>query len=192
MTRQEAYTLLTTYLQNKNLIKHCLAAEAAMKGIYKHLHSSDYNEQTEEIWGITGLLHDVDYEVAQKENKLDKHGILLFEENPNIIPEPMAHAIKAHNYTMTHVQPESDLDWAITCVDQLTGLVVSSTLVHPDKKLASMTPEFILKKFNTSGFSKGVDRGNIKLCESKLGIPLEKFIAITLSAMQSIASELGL
>lgn len=192
MTRTKAYTLLTTYLQNKNLIKHCLAAEAAMKGIYKYLHVSDFNSQTEEIWGITGLLHDVDYEVAQKENKLDKHGILLFEQNPDIIAEPMAHAIKSHNYTMTGVQPESDLDWAITCVDQLTGLVVSSVLIHPDKKLASITPEFVLKRFNSPSFSKNVDRNTIKLCEEKLKIPLDQFISITLSSMQNIAQEMGL
>ncbi|MGH7246272.1 MAG: lysine--tRNA ligase, partial [Candidatus Levyibacteriota bacterium] len=117
MTRDEAYSLLTTHMQNKNLIKHCLAAEVAMRGIYKHLHANDFAKETQEMWGITGLLHDVDYEVAQKENKLDKHGILLFERDPNFIPEPMARAIKSHNYHSTGVHPESDLDYAITCVD---------------------------------------------------------------------------
>lgn len=192
MTRDEAYQLLTKYMSNKNLLKHSFAAEAAMKGIYKHLHSSDYSPETEEIWGITGLLHDLDYEVAQQENKLDKHGILLFEREPNIVPEPMAHAIKSHNYTMTGVQPESDLDWAITTVDQLTGLIVSTTLIHPDRKLASIDVPFVIKRFNASGFSRGVDRENIRLCETKLGIPLDQFIAITLTAMQGISGELGL
>jgi predicted hydrolase (HD superfamily) len=192
MTRDEAYQLLTTHMSNKNLIKHCLAAEAAMKGIYKHLHDSDYSQETEEQWGITGLLHDIDYEVAQNEGKLDKHGILLFERDPNLVPEPMAHAIKSHNYTKTGVNPETDLDWAITTVDQLTGLVVSSALIHPDKKLGSIDTQFVLKRFNTPGFSRGVDRENIKLCESKLGIPLEKFIEITLISMQGIHEELGL
>jgi len=192
MTRQEAYALLTTYLQNKNLIKHCLAAEAAMKGIYKHLRRENVNVQTEEVWGMTGLLHDIDYEVAQKENLLQKHGILLFEKDPDIIPEPMAHAIKAHNYTMTGVTPVSSLDWAITCVDGLTGLIVSSALIHPDKKLASIDSAFVLKRFNTPSFSKNVDRNTIKQCEEKLGIPLDQFISITLSAMQAIAFEMGL
>lgn len=191
MTRNEAYILLTTHMQNKNLLKHSAAAEVAMKGIYKKLHAADFNAETEEMWGITGLLHDVDYEVAQKEEKLDKHGILLFERDPHIIPEPMAHAIKSHNYKMTGVNPQSDLDWAITCVDGLTGLVVSSTLIAPDKKMASVTPEFVLKRFNSPSFSKGVDREVIKQCETKLGIPLLDFIAITLSAMQGISEELG-
>ncbi len=192
MNRTEAYQLLTEYLTNKNLIKHSIAAEAGMKGIYNYLHKKDYNPQTEEIWGITGLLHDIDYEVAQKEDKLDKHGILLFERNPDIIPEPMAHAIKSHNYTKTGVHPKSDLDWGITCVDQLTGLIVSSALIHPDKKLKSINTPFVMKRFNTPSFSKGVDRENIKLCETKLGISLEEFITVTLIAMQGISDILGM
>ncbi|MGH7245592.1 MAG: phosphohydrolase, partial [Candidatus Levyibacteriota bacterium] len=64
--------------------------------------------------------------------------------------------------------------------------------ISPDKKLASLTPEFILKRFNTPSFSKGVDREVIKMCEEKLGIPLIDFIAITLTAMQEISDELGL
>ena len=62
MTRQEAYQVLAKYLKNPNLIKHCLAAEAAMKGTYRHLYKNSINTQDEEVWGITGLLHDIDYE----------------------------------------------------------------------------------------------------------------------------------
>jgi lysyl-tRNA synthetase class 2 len=192
LTREHAYKLLTTYMLSKNLIKHCLAAEAAMKGIYSHLHKKDFNTREEEVWGITGLLHDIDYEIAQKENKLHKHGILLFEKNPNLLPEVIMYAIKAHNFTMTNVDPKSDLDWAITCVDQLTGLIVSSTLISPDKKIASIDTQFVLKRFHTPSFSKGVDRTVISLCQEKLGIPLDTFITITLISMQQIHKELGL
>lgn len=186
MTREEAYQLLTKYITTKNLIKHCLAAEATMRALAKHF------GEDEEIWGITGLLHDIDYELAQKENKLDKHGILLFEQNPTIIPDPIAHAIKAHNYTKTNIPPESHMDWAITCCDQLTGLIVAAALVHPERKLAPLNKEFILKRFNEKSFAKGADRETIKLCEEKLGIPLSEFIDITLQAMQRISHELGL
>lgn len=192
MTRDNAYQLLTTYLTNKNLIKHSLAAEAAMKGIYTHLHANDFDKDTETMWGITGLLHDVDYEVAQKENKLEKHGILLFEKDPNIIPEPMAHAIKAHNYTMTGVAPESDMDWAITCCDQLTGLIVAAALIHPDKKLSSIDTDFVLRRFAMTSFARGASRETIQLCEEKLGIPLDEFVTLTLTSMQAIAKDLGL
>ncbi len=192
MIRDEAFELLTKYMESPNLIKHSLAAEAAMKGIYRYLHQKDFDQRAEEVWGITGLLHDLDYEVAQKEDKLDQHGRLLFDRDPSIVEEPIQHAIKAHNYTKTGADPENDLDWAIACVDQLTGLVVSSALIHPDKKLSSIDADFVLKRFNSPGFSKGVDRENIKLCEAHLGIPLLDFIRITLESMQKISNEMGL
>lgn len=192
LTRDEAFALLQKYMTSPNLIKHSLAAEAAMKGIYNYLYKGFTDKKAEEVWGITGLLHDMDYEVAQKEDKLALHGRLLFDEDPHLVEEPIQHAIKAHNYTKTGTDPETDLDWAIATVDQLTGLVVSSALIHPDKKLGSIDAEFVMKRFNTPGFSKGVDRENIKLCETKLGIPLQQFIEITLSSMQKIAGELGL
>lgn len=191
-TRDEAFELLQKYMQSSNLIKHSLAAEAAMKGIYRYLHKDDYDAHAEDVWGITGLLHDIDYEVAQNENKLELHGRLLFDRDPNLVPEPIQHAIKAHNRTMTGVEPENDMDWAIALVDQLTGLVVSSTLISQEKKMNAIDPEFILKRFNTPSFSKGVDRENIRLCETKLGIPLLEFIRITLESMQHISDQMGL
>lgn len=192
MTREDAFQLLIKYLQNKNLVKHCLAAEAGMKGIYRHLHEKDFKPETEQTWGITGLLHDVDYEIAQKENKLEQHGTLIFEREIDVIPEEIAHAIKAHNFENTHIQPETDMDWSIAIVDGLTGLIVACALVHPTKKLAPLTPEFVLKRFGEKSFAKGADREMIKLCEDKLKIPLEKFVGIVLESMKSISTELGL
>ncbi|MEK7517124.1 MAG: lysine--tRNA ligase [Patescibacteria group bacterium] len=192
MTREEAYKLLTKYIKSGNLIKHCVASEAVMKATYRYFHKSDLDKEVENVWGITGLLHDIDYEIAQKENKLDKHGMLFFEKNSDIIPEPIAHAIKAHNYQNTHVEPVTDMDWAITCCDQLTGLVVAAALIHKEKKLGSIDSEFVMKRLNTPSFAKGANRETIKLCEEKLGIPLERFVGITLSAMQAISKELGL
>lgn len=190
MTRTDAYTLLTKHLHNKNLVKHCLAAEAAMKGIYDHLYSNG-TEETRTIWSITGLLHDIDYEIAQERNDLTHHGLLIFDIEPDVIPEDIAYAIKAHNFHNTKVNPKSDMDWAITTVDGLTGLIVSCALIHPDKKLAPLTPEFVLKRFGQTAFSRGVDREMIRLCEAKLNIPLETFVAIALTSMQSIHKELG-
>jgi uncharacterized protein len=192
MNREEAYNLLTIYLTNKNLIKHSLACEAGMKAIYKKLHTHDYDEQTENDWGITGLLHDVDYEIAQNENLLDKHGLLIFEREPTVFPDHIAHGIKAHNFENTRVLPENDLDWAIACVDQLTGLITAVALVRPEKSLSSVTTESVLKKFPNPSFAKGANREAIARCEKKLGIPLDEFITITITAMQSIHDELGL
>lgn len=190
MTRNEAYLLLTKYIQNKNLLKHSFAAEAAMKGIYRHLHPKG-NIEFEEKWRIAGLLHDIDYQLAQETNQLDKHGLLIFEKEKNI-PEDIAHAIKAHNFEGTKVEPTSDMDWAIAIVDGLTGFIVACALVRPDKKLASVTPDSIIKKLDQPSFAKNVRREIIKMCGEKLGIPLPEFVTITLLAMQSISNDLGL
>lgn len=166
-----------------------------MKELYRELYSTKptFSEATEAKWGITGLLHDIDYEIAQKDNVLHKHGTYFFEKEPdNAIPEDIAHAIKAHAYEFTKVQPETDMDWGITCIDQLTGLIVAAALVHPERKLASLTVETIQKRMKEKSFAKGARREPILLCEEKLGIPLPRFIEIVLTGMQKIHTELGL
>jgi predicted hydrolase (HD superfamily) len=193
MTRDVAYQLLTKYLKNKNLIKHSLAAEAAMKAIYRHITpEKDQNPTEEEKWGITGLLHDIDYEVAQESNQLNLHGKLLFEKGEVKLPEEIEHAIRSHNYTMTGTDPQSPMDWAITACDQLTGLITACALVRPDKKLASVTVESVQKKFGQKAFAAGADRNAIMLCEPKLAISLKTFIETVLTAMQGISDQLGL
>jgi len=193
MTRDEAYQLLTKYLKNKNLIKHSLAAEVTMRALYRHLTpKDDQNLTDEEKWGITGLLHDIDYEVAQETNQLDKHGILLFDKGELHLPEDITYAIKSHNFHDTHVTPQSTMDWSIVTADRLTGLITACALVRPDKKLASLTTDSVMKKFNQKAFAAGANRESILLCETKLNIPLKEFIETTLTAMQSISDNLGL
>lgn len=184
MTRETAYKILIEHLTNKNLIKHSLAAEATMRALAP-LFGGDVDE-----WGITGLLHDADYEKAK--GHPEKHGLLLFELVPNAIPSRIEHAIEAHNFEFTKIEPETPMDWGIYCCDQLTGLIVAAALIHPDKKLAALTPEFVIKRMKQKDFAKGANREAIYLCEEKLGIPLEKFVEITLKAMQGIHEELGL
>ncbi|MBA3723485.1 MAG: phosphohydrolase [Candidatus Levybacteria bacterium] len=193
MNREDAYQLLTKYLKNKNLIKHSLAAEVTMRALYTRLTPVEIqNPDSQEKWGITGLLHDIDYEVAQETNQLDKHGILLFANNEVELPDDIAYAIMSHNYKSTHVLPHKPMDWAITACDQLTGLITACALVRPEKTLASVTEEAVMKKFGQKAFAAGADREAIRLCESKLDIPLDEFIKITLKAMQSIHKDLGL
>ncbi len=196
MTHEQAYILLTKYLKNKNLIKHCRSCEVAMQALCKHLHP-DATEEEIQTWGITGLLHDVDYEIAQEKNMLDKHGLLIFDKTligieETTFPERIKHAIQAHNYEHTQVMPASDLDWGIACIDQLTGLIIAAALVRPDKQLSSVDTTTVLKRFKEKSFAKGASRESIQNCEEKLGIPLDQFITITLQAMQEIHQELGL
>lgn len=192
MTRDEAYLLLTKYLKTPNLIKHSLAAEVVMKALYCHFYQNtpDYSLVTEEAWGITGLLHDADYEICKGRPEI--HGILIIDKEGDKIPPEIAYAIKAHNYERTLVLPKSLLDWSIACCDQLTGLIVAATLMHPDKKLASVTPDYLMNRYKDKSFARGAHRESIEKCEEKLGIPLADFMKICLTAMQSISNELGL
>lgn len=183
MTREVAYQILTKHLTNPNLIKHCLATEAVMRALAPTFHG-DIDQ-----WGITGLLHDADYDKSK--GNPEQHGMLLFQLEPNSIPSVIEHAIKAHNFEYTKVTPESPMDWAIYCCDQLTGLIIAATLIHPDKKLASVTVDFVIKRMKAKDFAKGAQREPIYLCEEKLGIPLQEFVGITLKAMQGIHEELG-
>lgn len=184
MTRDAAYQILIKHLSNQNLLRHSFAAEAAMRSLARKL------GHDEEVWGITGLLHDADYEKAK--GHPEEHGLLLFKLEPNTIPTVIEHAINAHNYQFTKVLPASSLDWAITCCDQLTGLIVAAALVRKEKTLASVTPDFVIKKMKEKSFAKGADRTQIYYCEEKLGLPLEEFVEIVLKAMQAIAPQLGL
>jgi predicted hydrolase (HD superfamily) len=84
------------------------------------------------------------------------------------------------------------MDWSIFCADSLTGLIVACALVLPSRKLADVSVGMVLKKFKSSSFAAGTRREDIALCQEKLGIPLEEFIAISLKAMQEISEELGL
>lgn len=193
MSRQEAYNLLTKYIKNRNLINHSLAVESAMRGLYRHLTPKDEQSKvSEDMWGITGLLHDIDYEIVQEKNLLEKHGNYLFETGEVKLPKDITHAIQAHNYTKTGIDPLSPMDWAVTASDQLTGLITACALVRPEKKLENVTPESVLKKFNVSAFAKGADREMIKLCESKLALPLPEFVKIVLTSMKEIHDDLGL
>jgi len=98
----------------------------------------------------------------------------------------------AHNWHATGVEPKNLMDWTIFLGDSLTGLIVASTLVLPNKKLADVTIERILKKFKEKSFAKGTRREDILMCDEKLGFSLEEFVRITLNSMQGISSELGL
>ncbi|MFN3699193.1 MAG: HDIG domain-containing metalloprotein [Dictyoglomus sp.] len=183
MTREEALNKVKQYIKNKNLIKHMLAAEAIMRALAKK-----FNED-EEKWGITGLLHDIDYELTEKEP--EKHSLVAEEllKNDNL-SEEIIDAIKAHNEI--HGLPrETPLAKALYAVDPLTGLIVAAALIHPEKKLAPLDVNFILNRFKEKSFARGANREQIKSCE-ELGLTLEEFIEIGLNAMKAISVDLGL
>lgn len=187
ITRQHALEILNKNIKNRNLIKHCLAVEAAMKGLANHF------KQDENKWGLIGLVHDSDWEVTKDAPNLHTTKTLEWlkaadENNPEILQ-----AIISHNYVHTGQNPpNSMMEWSLYCCDDLTGLIVASTLVLPDKKLSSLTVKSVLKKFPAKKFAANVNREQIKICEEKLGLKLEEFVLIVLQSMQKIAPDLGL
>lgn len=189
MTRPEALETLKTFISNPNLIKHMLACEAIMLSLCQK-----FNPQADEIllnkWGTTGLLHDVDYELTK--NDSERHGLVAEEKLKDSVDADVIYAIKAHNYQKTGATPKTQMDWSIYACDELSGLIVAATLIHPDKKLASMDVDFIMKRFNEPNFAKGANRTQIMACEEHLKIPLNEFVKISLKAMQKIATDLNL
>jgi predicted hydrolase (HD superfamily) len=194
ITREEALKYLNEKVQNKNIIKHMMALEAFMGEIYDALSAKGMTDLggTKEEYMMAGLLHDGDYNNSVP---VEKQGVLISENLRSLgfeIPDNIAHAMAAHNWTNTKVEPQSLMDWTIFCGDSLTGLIVACALVLPTKKLSEVTVEMVLKKFENKSFAGGTRREDIKKCEERLGFPLAQFVEISLKAMQGIAPEIGL
>ena len=187
ISRGEALKIIEELVPNPNIRKHLLAAEAIMRILAKR-----FEPEKESQWAMVGLLHDGDYNDSVPENRqgveigniLEKRGIFLSED--------IKHAMAAHNAKATGVEPESKMDWALFAADSLTGLIVATALVRPDKKLESVTVESVLKKFKDSSFARGTRREDIKTCQDHLDLSLEEFVGIGLEAMRGISSDLGL
>lgn len=189
MTREEALQILITLIKNENLVKHHLACEIVMRDLSRYF-SPGENSEEEDKWGLVGLLHDADYELTHDNPK--QHTLILEQKLQGKVAEDIIYAIKSHNWKNNGVEPKSKMDWSLYCCDELTGLIIAAALIHPDKKLASLTADFILKRFKEKSFAKGANRNQIKTCEKKLGIPLKDFIDINLKAMQKISAKLDL
>lgn len=184
MERQKVLDLLKGNLKNNNLVKHCLAVEAAMRKLAEH-----FNED-EEKWGTCGLLHDIDYERTKGDAKLhSKVGSEMLKDlgfNEEICQAVLTHN-EAHN-----IEPETLMAKALYCVDPLTGLIVASTLISPLKEIKGLKTENVLKRFKEKAFARGANREIIAKCQELLDLNLEDFTKIVLSAMQDINEELEL
>ncbi len=145
-----------------------------------------------DTWEILGLLHDADWEKTKETPEEHTKRTLewLAETDAD---ESIRHALKSHNTKHTHLaELEGEMEWALETVDELTGFIVAVALMRPDKKLASVDVQSVLKKWKNAKFAAAVDRSQIAQCEEKLGITLNEFIEITLKAMQNNHTELGL
>lgn len=183
MDRELAYQEVLKRIQNQNLLKHMLASEAVMRNLARHF------GEKEELWGLAGLLHDLDYE--ETKDSPETHSLIgakILEELG--LPQEVVYAVKVHNER--HGLPRISLmDKALYAVDPLTGLIVAGALIRPEKKLEAVTVDFLLNRFAEKSFARGANREQIASC-SELGLSLEEFLRIGLKAMQEIHTVLGL
>ena len=186
ITRPQALDLLHSKMQSVNLRRHCYCVEVAMRALAKHFKAD------EEKWAIVGLLHDGDYEFTKTDPANHAKLMAQWVKDLGETDEELLTGILSHGWFHQGKLPETQMQWSLFCCDELTGLIVATALVQPTKKLADVTVEKVLKKFPEKNFAAGVKREDIKNCEEKLEIPLEKFIEIVLKSMQEIAAELGL
>ena len=167
------------------MINHHLGAEVVMRAFAHHFGDD------EELWGVCGLLHDMDWEYT-KDNPSEhtkKAAEILRAQN---IDEVIIHAVQAHHPSASGVEPSNLMEKCLYTTEELTGLMIACALVQPDKKLASVKPESVLKKLKTKGFARGVNRDIVNQAPEVLGMPMEQVIQISLSAMQGIAEKIGL
>ncbi|MEW6046650.1 MAG: HDIG domain-containing metalloprotein [Bacillota bacterium] len=182
-SREEAWQLLQEWTQNPNLLKHALAVEAAMRA-YARRFGGD-----EELWGLAGLLHDMDYE---RYPQLEVHPLKAVEElKARHYPSEVVEAILGHNsyHGQARTTPMARALWAC---DELTGFIVAVALVRPSKDLDDVTVDSVKKKFKDKAFARGVNREEIFQGAEELGVPLDEHIQTVIDAMRGIKSELGL
>ncbi len=186
ISRKEAVELLRRYISDDKIVKHCLAVEAIMRALAKRLSEND------ELWGLIGLLHDIDYDLVGRDLRV--HGLKALEILDGRLPRVALEAIAGHNeYNGFKPSMEESyrILYALRASDHLSGLIIATALVMPHKKLAEVRVKSVRKKFKSKDFAKNIDRGRIREVE-KLGIELNEFFEIGLKALQDIADQLGL
>jgi putative nucleotidyltransferase with HDIG domain len=185
-TRDEAYALLCEWVESESLRRHMLAVEVALRAYARH-----YGED-EALWGLTGLLHDLDYERhPDMDDQQDGHPrteLRLFRERG--YPPALIHAVETHA-TFLGVPRESRLDKALLACDEITGLILACAYVRPDRDLRNVEVGSIKKKWKNRKFTEAIDRDENQHFIEELGVDFDEHLARVLAAMQSIAPELG-
>lgn len=185
ITREQAFSILRQHIQGTFMINHHLGAEAVMRAFARK-----FGEDVE-LWGICGLLHDMDWEYTKdnpQEHTKKAAEILRAEK----IDEVIIRAVQAHHPSASGVQPSNLMEQCLYTTEELTGLMIACALVQQDKKLASVKPESVMKKLRDKGFARSVNREIVHQAPVVLNLPMEEVVKISLEAMQGIAGELGL
>lgn len=183
LKREEAWELLTEYTKTPALRKHALAVEAVMR------HFARLRGEEEEMWGIAGLLHDLDYEkfptehCKKAEEIMKEHGI----------DDIYIRAMNCHAYGIcTNVKPESQMEKVLFTIDELTGLINALCLMRPSRSVLDLEVKSVKKKFKDKSFASGVNRDVVRSGCEMLGMELDEVIRETIAGMKEKAQEIGL
>jgi putative nucleotidyltransferase with HDIG domain len=187
-TRDDAWALLCEYTQNENLRKHALAVEACVRA-YARKRGAD-----EELWCLTALLHDFDYERWPNDahHPTEEHpggGSAILRERG--YPEEMIRAILSHA-DYSGVPRETALEHTLFACDELAGFLTACALVKPGKSIFEVEPDSVKRKLKDKAFARGVNRDDVRNGAAELGIPIEEHIAFCIAAMRNAADALGL
>jgi putative nucleotidyltransferase with HDIG domain len=187
LTRESALSLMHEYTQNENLRRHMYAVEAAMR-----VYAREFGED-EELWGITGLLHDFDYERWPNDERKpdDEHpttGVKILREKG--YPEEVLKAILGHA-EHTGAPRESLMAKTLFAVDELSGFLVACALVRPEG-INGMKVKSVRKKFKDPSFARGVNRDDVNKGVAELGVEFAEHVQLVIEAMTEIQDELGL
>jgi len=183
ITREEAVLLLEENIQAENMRKHCYASEAVLRAMAKKL------GRNEDEWGLAGLLHDIDVEITDADPYT--HGPYAEKLLTGKVSTEMLDAIVMHNEIATGKERTSEFQHALAAGETITGLITATTLVYPDKKIASVKPKSVTKRMKQKAFAASVKRENIQECE-KIGISMPEFAELSINAMKKISDVLGL
>ena len=183
MDRNDALNIVHQYVENENLVRHMLAVEAAMR-----FYARSYGED-EDLWGITGLLHDFDWEIHPSLEQHPQAGVPILRQHG--VPEVVIRAILSHA-NHTGVPRETRMQKALYACDEITGLIVAVALVRPSRSLADLKVSSVKKKWKDRSFAAGADREDIASAADEFGVDLWEHVANVITAMQLIAPELGL
>ncbi len=179
--RNDALQLLDEWVENPGLKNHMLAVEAAVRH-YARMRGAD-----EELWGLAGLLHDLDWERNPEEHPLK--AVEALEERG--YPEPVVQAILAHRSEFTGVEPESELDRVLVACDELSGLVVACCLVRPNG-IDDLRPKSVTKKIKDKAFAAGVSRDEVARGVELVGLERSEHIQNVIDGLRARAAELGI
>jgi putative nucleotidyltransferase with HDIG domain len=183
MTRNEALQLVREYVKNEGLVRHMLCVEAAMR-YYAEKLGSDV-----ELWGLTGLLHDFDWEIHPTAEEHPILGAPMLRARG--VDEVIVRAILSHGDN-TGIPRESNMEKALNACDEITGLITAVTLVRPSRSLYDLEPSSVRKKWKDKAFAAGTDRAGMEQAAAEFGVELWEHTANVIAAMRRIAPELGL